>query len=106
MKKGERDFHRSTAAMCFNEAWEYLEMKRKRSPEDERLMLHLSHTSRYHWGLVGTSRNRAVGDWQLSRIYAEIGQPVLALEFAKASLETCEGCHLSDLLHTAIEAMA
>jgi tetratricopeptide (TPR) repeat protein len=101
----KREFHRKIAATCFNQAWDYLEMK-DRSEEDERQMLHLAHASRYHWGVVGTPRNRAVADWQLSRIYADLGQPQLALQFAKSCLATCERNRLSDIVHTGSEAMA
>lgn len=105
MSKTEREFHRKTAAKCFNRAWDYLEMK-ERSPEDDQQMLYLAHASRYHWGLVGTPTNRAVGEWQLSRVYADLGQPRLALQFAKASLSTCKDNNLTEIVHTANEAIA
>ena len=69
-------------------------------------MLHLAHASSYHWGLVGTPTNQAVSDWQISRIYATLNQPNLALHFAKSCLETCEKNDLSDTIHTAYEGMA
>jgi len=101
----EREFHRKIAADCFNRAWDLLD-KKNRSEEDNLQMLHLSHASRYHWSLVGTPTNRAVGEWQLSRVYAELGQPQLALRFAKSCLATCKENGLSDIKHTANEAMA
>ena len=58
----EREFHRRSGANCFNRAWDLLE-KKDRSGEENLQMLHLAHASRYHWGLVGTPTNRAVGDW-------------------------------------------
>lgn len=69
-------------------------------------MLHLAHASRYHWGLVGTPKNMAVGDWQLSRIYAELEQPDLALMFAKASLSISRQNHLVEILPSGYEAIA
>ena len=105
MSKQEREFHRRVAAECFNKAWDLLD-KKARSYEDNLQMLYLSHASRYHWGLVGTAESRAVGEWQLSRIYATLGQPQMALKFAKSCLATCEDNNLSDILHTAYEAMA
>ena len=105
ISNAERQFHRKTAVRCFNRTWDYLE-KRDRSLEDDRQMLHLAHTSRFHWSLVGTPRNQAVGDWQVSRVYACLNQPSLALQFARASLETCKRNDLVDLMHTANEAMA
>ena len=101
----EREFHRKTARDCFNYAWDYLDRK-ERSPLDEEQMLHLAHASRFHWGLVGSPRNRAVGDWQISRIYAALNQPGLSLQFAKSSLEICQKNDLQEVLATAFEAIA
>jgi tetratricopeptide (TPR) repeat protein len=105
MSKSEKEFHRNMARRCFNEAWDYLD-KKKRDDTDERTMLHLAHASRYHWSLVGTPRNISVGDWQISRVYATLNQPELALQFAKSCLEICEKNDLSEVLHTAYEAVA
>ena len=101
----EREFHRKIAVDCFNSAWDLMD-KKTRSDDDDLLMLHMAHTSRYHWGFVGRPTNRAVGEWQLSRIYAILGQPQLALLFAKSCLQTCEENGLSQIMHTAYEAMA
>ena len=105
MPKNEREFHRKVAVACFNGAWDYLGKKRRTS-SDDREMLSLAHASRYHWGVVGTPTNRAVSDWQVSRAYAEIGDPRLSLEFAKSSLAICESNGLGDTVHTANEACA
>jgi hypothetical protein len=83
----EREFHRKTAAAAFNSLWDYLD-KKNRSPDDDFQMLQLAHASRYHWGLVGTPHNQAVGDWHISRVYASLGQPELALRYVKLSLST------------------
>jgi tetratricopeptide (TPR) repeat protein len=105
MSQNDLEFHRETAKKCFNEAWDYLE-KKNRDADDEQRMLHLAHTARYHRSFVGTARNFAVGDWQISRVYAEIKEPGLALRFAKSSLGTMEKNSLSDILCTGYEAMA
>lgn len=105
MSKSERRYHRKTAARCFNQAWDYL-VKKKRTVKDDMRMLNLAHASAYHWSLVGSPRNRAVGEWQISRIYGAIGEPRLALQFAKSSLEICQKNGLADIVHTANEAMA
>jgi tetratricopeptide (TPR) repeat protein len=105
VSKAEREFHRKTGARCFNEAWKYLE-KAGRNARDDRHLLHLVHASRFHWGLVGTARNQTVGDWQISRAYAALSQPELALRFARSSLELCRKNGLSDLEGTAYEAIA
>ncbi|MGA8604654.1 MAG: hypothetical protein WB788_06285 [Thermoplasmata archaeon] len=69
-------------------------------------MLTLVHASRFHWGLVGQARERAVADWQVSRAYAAVHQPQLSLLFARSCLELCETNQLSEFLCTAYEAMA
>jgi hypothetical protein len=105
LSKSEREFHRRVAARCFNQTWDYLE-NRARTKRDDQVMLHLAHSSRYHWSLVGTPRNIAVGDWQISRVYAALRQPNLSLLFAKSSLEICKRKGLSEVLATAYEAVA
>jgi len=99
------EFHRETAKKCFNEAWDYLEMK-NRTPNDDRNMIRLAHTAAYHRSFVGTERNFAVGDWQVSRVYAALNEPRLALSFAKSALERMEKNALSDILCTGYEAVA
>jgi len=69
-------------------------------------MLQLAHTASYHWGMVGTERNFAVGDWQVSRVYAALSEPRLALNYAKSALERMKKNNLSDILCTGYEAMA
>jgi hypothetical protein len=105
MQTAEKEFHRKNAARSFNKAWDYL-VKKGRSSEDNRRMLNLAHASRYHWGFVGTPRNRVVGDWQLSRVYADIGRGDLAVSYAKASLSACRKYGLEDITSTVYEGMA
>ena len=69
-------------------------------------MLILAHASRYHWGLVGNPRSLAVGEWQISRVYADLKQAEPSLLFAKSSLESVMRNNLSDLLPSAFEGMA
>jgi hypothetical protein len=105
MTEKERRFHRKTAAQCFNKTWDFLEKKR-RTADDDAMMLHLAHASRYHWSLVGSPRNQAVGDWQTSRVYAALKQPSLSLQFAKSSLEIARKNNLPTVITTAFEAVA
>jgi hypothetical protein len=105
MQSVDREFHRKTAVECFNRTWNYLE-KKDRTVHDDHLMLHLAHASRYHWSFVGTPRNLAIGDWQVSRVYAALAQSDLSVHFARASLEIVEKNNLADMLPTAYEAMA
>ena len=105
MPGSEREFHRRVARECFNETWNYLD-KKDRVEEDDRRMLHLAHASRFHWGFVGKPENLAVGDWQISRAYAALDQPQLALHFAKSALDICQKNDLSEILISAYEGMA
>jgi hypothetical protein len=105
MSEKEREFHRRIATHCFNGTWDLLD-KKDRTNEENIQMLYLAHASRFHWGLVGTPTNRAVGEWQISKVYAELGHTQLALEFAKTCLTSCEENELADIAHTADEAMA
>jgi len=105
LSKSEREFHETTKKRCFNEAWEYLEKKSRKAHDNQR-MLNLAHAARFHSSIIGTPRNHAVGDWQISRVYAALHEPRLALEFAKSSLKLCETNDLSDLIGTAYEAIA
>ena len=105
MLKAEREIHRKSAVESFNKTWIYLD-EEKRSPADDLEMLHSAHASRYHWGLVGTPLNHAVGDWQISRVYASLGQSELALRYARLSLTICTKNGLAELMPSACEAIA
>src|SRR5690242_621120 len=105
MPQTEYDFHRKIAADCFNRTWDYLEQK-NRSLDDDQVMLNLAHASRYHWSLIGKPWNFTTGDWQISRVYAALNQPDLALSFAKKALEISEKHDLSERLISAYEGMA
>jgi hypothetical protein len=102
---GEAEFHRKTAVACFNGTWDFLDKKNRTREEDMQMLLG-AHTSRYHWGHIGNAHNFAIGDWQISRVYAALKQPALALVFARASLDNCERNGLKDLLLSAYEGMA
>jgi hypothetical protein len=76
------------APMAFNEAWQLLDLAEP-SREDEEAMLAASFAQRYHWYQVGTPRNLAIADWQVSRVAAVLGYADLALRFGERSLATC-----------------
>jgi hypothetical protein len=76
------------APMAFNEAWQLLDLAEP-SREDEEAMLAASFAQRYHWYQVGTPRNQAIADWQVSRVAAVLGYADLALRFGERSLATC-----------------
>lgn len=84
----EKDLHRKFAVDCFNRTWDLIE-KTERTPEDDARMIHMAHTSRYHWGEIGTPLNFARGDWQISRVYAILGQGKNALIYAESCIQLC-----------------
>lgn len=106
LTEAEQKAHRKEAAECFNGTWRLL-LKKRRSSRDELDMIHMAHASRYHWGRVGRSGNLAVGEWQVSRVYAVLRRSEAALYHANASLSICRGSGLRDFyLAFAYEALA
>ena len=98
--------HRKFAVDCFNGTWDLIE-KADRTPEEDARMIHMAHASRFHWGEIGTPINFARGDWQISRVYAILGQGENALKFAKDCLHICQDQNLGDFdLAFAYEAAA
>jgi hypothetical protein len=77
------------AKRLFNDCWEYIE-KQNRTYEDNLMMLHLAHASRFHWGNVGTLKEAAIGEWQCSYVYSLLGYGEPALVHAQASLRMSE----------------
>ncbi len=101
----EKEFYRRTAAACFNRAWEHLEKNHLDSKEKAE-MLHFAHASRYHWGVLGGARQQAVGDWQVARAYAALGDSELSLMSALSSLSLCEKKRIDELIPSAMEGLA
>lgn len=102
----EKDVHRKFAVDCFNGTWDLIE-KADRKPEDDIHMIHMAHASRFHWSEIGTPLNFARGDWQISRVYAILGQGENALNFAKSCLHLCKDNNFGDFdLAFAYEAAA
>ena len=77
---------RELAIALFNETWALLDNP-ERTPEADDRMIHAAHASRFHWDNVGTDENRAIGEWQVSRVYAVLGRPEPALFHARRALE-------------------
>jgi len=77
---------RELARTLFNQTWTLLQKESRSADEDER-MIHMVHASRFHWGNVGDDQNRAVGEWQCSRVYATLGRSEPALYHARRCLD-------------------
>lgn len=70
-------------------------------------MLHAAHASRYHWGHAGTPLNLSVGEWQVSRVYADLGRSEPALYHGGRALQIARRGHLGRFyLAYAYEALA
>ena len=99
--------HREFAVNCFNGVWELLDKGVERAPEEDVLMVHMAHASRYHWEQVGTPLNLARGDWQLARVYAILGEGETSWKYARSSLDLCHANGFDDFdLAFAYEALA
>ena len=100
------ELHRRLGIELFNATWDLLD-RANRSLEENECMIHTAHASRYHWELVGTPLNLARGDWQISRVYAEVGRAEPALYHARRCLEICQQQGYGDFdLAYAYEALA
>jgi hypothetical protein len=77
---------RKLAVQLFNGTWALLE-KESRTPEEDDRMVHMAHASRFHWDNVGDDQNRAIGEWQVARVYCVLGHGESALFHARRCLE-------------------
>ena len=91
----DKDLHRKFAVDCFNGTWDLIE-KDDRSHQDDARMIHMAHASRFHWGEIGTLLNFARGDWQISRVYAILGQGINALFYAESCIRLCIDHQIGD----------
>ncbi|HEY7523937.1 MAG TPA: helix-turn-helix domain-containing protein [Candidatus Limnocylindrales bacterium] len=97
---------RALAAGLFNHVWSLLETADRTPAQDDEL-IHAAHASRYHWGEVGDAANLAIGEWQVSRVYATLGRGEPALHHARRCLEIVEAHGLGGWrLASAYEALA
>lgn len=80
----EKFSHKQLAVNCFNKTWDLLD-KSERTRAEEEQMIHLCHTSLWHWTQVEdhTPQNLSIGYWQLSRVYAVVENGEQALYYAK-----------------------
>lgn len=73
--------HKHFAIKTNGEAWHLLEKPDRDSSENE-LLIHLAHTSYYHWLQVGNELHHQRAEWLLSHVYAEVDMADLALKHA------------------------
>ena len=102
----EREWHRKHAVNQFNLVWELLD-KKDRTPDDDTRMIHAAHSSRFHWGEIGTDLEKERGEWQISRVYSVLNIPEAAMRHAKLCLDICRENNIGDFdIAFAYEAMA
>ncbi|WP_308634178.1 hypothetical protein [Paenibacillus silvisoli] len=87
--------HKQLASSCFNKVWDLLSKEDRTERENEE-MVHLCHSSFWHWTQVDehTATNLSVGYWQLSRVYALIGQGGQALDYADKCIKVSADAEL------------
>lgn len=80
--------HRYFAAFCFNACWDLID-KNQKTEEDTENMIHLAHSSFWHWTQVQgvTPTNISVGYWQLARVYALAGNGDDSLYYGKRCMD-------------------
>ena len=83
---GQAGWHRQVAADAFNRAWELIELD-TRTPEQDRQLLALVFTSRYHWGWVGGDEEAMVGDWLIAHVASLQDLGELSHRYATVALD-------------------
>jgi hypothetical protein len=80
--------HKYFSVDCFNRAWDYID-KPVRTVEEDDWMLQFSLASLWHWRQREdcTPTNLSVGYWQVSRVYALLGQTSQARHYGQLCLE-------------------
>jgi hypothetical protein len=98
--------HRWFSADCFNRVWALLD-KPDRTPEEGERMISLAHASLAHWRerVDCTAQNLSIGYWQLSRVYAVLGQVENARRYGRLCLDV-SGAEPLFFLGYAHEALA
>jgi hypothetical protein len=103
---GQAGWHRQVAVDAFNRAWELIDLL-GRTPEQERELLALAFTSRYHWGVVGGDEEAMVGDWLIAHVASLQGLGEVAHRSASSALDICRANGWTDWrLASMLEGMA
>jgi len=100
--------HHYFAAYCFNTAWDLIDKPQRTPAEDEQMLLR-TFASFFHWTQRAdcTPKNRSISLWQVSRVYALLGQAENALHFAEQCLAESQAPELPPYcLGYAYEALA
>ncbi len=84
--------HGHFSADCFNRAWTLIEKPDRDAADDEQMLL-LALSSLWHWTQREdcTNRNLSIGHWQVSRIYALLGDGNAARKHGERCLALAQG---------------
>ena len=79
--------HKYFSVQCFNQAWDLIE-KQERTPEEDEEMIRLSMAASWHWTRRSdcSEVNKSIGYWQISHIYAILGQADNARRYGQLCL--------------------
>lgn len=89
-----KKFHNYMATKLFNDTWELLD-KEERTSEEDMLMIHTAHASLFHWLQFGQPKNFSIGQWQISRVYADLKMGQSALKHGLANVDLCHKNNLT-----------
>ena len=83
--------HRHFSSACFNHAWDLID-KAARTPEEDEEMIELALAAHWHWSQRNdcTAVNHSIGYWQISRVYAILGQGGNALRYSQLCLDVSQ----------------
>ncbi len=77
------------AVSMFNHTWDLLDAG-VRTPEADRELLASAYASYAHWRRIGEPKNHSVSDWQVSRVWAVLGDSARAEEHGAEALRIAQ----------------
>ena len=104
-----KEAHKQFSAGCFNRVWDLIDKGDGRTAAETEEMVECAHASLWHWMRRddGTPTNLSVGLWQISRVYATVGNGAMAKDYgARCEKVSREGEVSPFLLGYALEACA
>ncbi|TFB22914.1 hypothetical protein E3U55_06650 [Filobacillus milosensis] len=87
--------HKQLAVNCFNNVWDLLDLTERTDAQNEE-MVQMCHSSFWHWTQVEdhTDQNLSIGYWQLSRVYAVVGNGPQAEHYAQRCIDVSRKAEL------------
>ena len=88
---------RQVAMDLFHATWRLLDLD-TRTAEEAQAMVQCATASLWHWRHAGAATQWAIGEWQVSRVYAVLGDGVEALRHAQECLRIAESQRVDDFV--------